>query len=187
MRLYMIIAASIVLLLATPAVVAQTGDDGDAVAYEDEFIRFTVPEGWEASGIRDEMHMDLARFDDRLKCVPVEVTPDDDTAGLMILVSGRDDTHATLFDFIVLTKAPDIEIYDLFQGEMEIIDAAGDAHDARLTINALDDGASGIVICHNLVTFVGDTRIEFAYIAPMENYGPNFAELEMFIESVEFK
>ena len=186
MRLYMIIA-SIVLLLATTAAVAQTGDDGDAVAYEDEFIRFTVPEGWEASGIRDEMYMDLLRFDDRLLSVPVEVTLDDDTAGLMILVSGRDDTHATLFDFIMLTKAPDIDIYDLFQGEMEFVDGAGDARDTRVTINALDDGASGVVICHDLITFVGDTRIEFAYIAPMEDYGPNFAELEIILESVEFK
>lgn len=187
MRLYMIIAASIVLLLAATAAVAQTGGDGDAVAYEDEFIRFTVPESWEASGIRDEVHMDLVRFDDRLLSVPVEVTPDNDTAGLMILVSGRDDAYATLFDFIVLAKASDIEIYDLFQGEMEIVDATGDAHDTRLTINALDDGTSGVMICHDLITFIGDTRIEFAYIAPMEYYGSNFAVLEMILASVEFK
>lgn len=187
MRLYMIIAASIVLLLATTAAVAQPGDDGVPVVYEDEFIRFTVPEGWEASGIRDKVYMDLVQFDDRLLSVPVEVTPDDDTAGLMVLVSGRDDTHATLFDFIVLAKASDIEIYDLFQGEIEIVDAAGDTHTTRLTINALDDGASGVMICHDLITFIGDTRIEFAYIAPMENYGPNFAEFEMILESVEFK
>ncbi len=187
MRLYGFIITILLFMAACCMAYAQPGGDIGVATYEGEFISFNTPDGWKASEVRQEVYQDLLRFDDMLLGAPIEVTPDDDTAGLMILVSGRGDGRSTLYDFILLTKAEDLVISELYEEGIELGDAAGGKYEAFLKINALDDGTSSVMVCHDLIVYVGGMRVEFAYIAPIEEYGPNFDSVESILASVEFK
>jgi len=166
---------------------AQPVEDVLDITYDGEFIGFSIPDGWRAAEVRQEVYQDLLRFDDMLLGAPIEVTPDDDTAGLMVLASGRGDGRGTLYDFILLTKAENVEIFELYGEGIELTDAGGGKHEAYLKIDTLDDGVSSVMVCHDLMVYVGGMRIEFAYIAPIEEYGPNFDGVESILASVEFK
>jgi hypothetical protein len=186
MRLYFAFAVTAIILVTSPAI-AQTGEMDEKNIYEGEFVRLTVPEGWNASEVREEVYSLYSSFDDELLGYPVEVTPNDDTAGLMISVTGRDDVDASLFDWIVLSRGSGVEIYELFVNEIEVEDTKGNRHDARLTINALDSGSSTVVMCHDLIMFIGDSRYEFTFLAGVDEYGPKFSGFEEIMASVEFK
>ena len=187
MRLYGFIITILLFMAACGMAYAQPDGDVGAATYEGGFIGFGIPDGWKASEVRQEVYQDLLRFDDMLLGAPIEVTPDDDTAGLMILASGRGDGKATLYDFILLTKAEDLEISELHEEGIELRDTGGGKHEALLKINTLDDGTSSVMVCHDLIVYVGGMRVEFAYIAPIEEYGPNFDSLESILASVEFR
>jgi len=180
-----VLVLSIVALLPMAGFTAEDATVAPMV-YETSQLRFTIPDGWKAEEIEPGALVDLQSFDAKLQRSPIGVVAADDAVGLMILMSGRGDSADTFFDYMLLKQWSKLDIYKLFEGKYVFTDKTGKERKCSLTINAIDDGQSTVLISHDIILFVGDTRYEFAYIADADKYAVNFGDVETVLSSLEF-
>ena len=154
--------------------------------YETKQLRFDVPTGWSAEEIKPGASAELQNFDAKLHGAPIGIVAPNDAAGLMVIMSGRKDGADTFFDYMLLKQWSKLNIYKLYDGKYVFTDKTGKERKCNLTINAVDDGKSTVLISHDIILFAGDTRYEFAYVADADKYAANFGDVAKILASLEF-
>jgi hypothetical protein len=180
----------ILFVLAVAVVMTMAGGlmvPASAAVFEDEGAGFTIEYDEEAWVLEDieTMFGDMSDFDEMLISAPfVAINYDEDVAGVVVVVSERDDYEYDLLAFIDETMGG-LETHDVFDADDTFTDASGDEFESKVRAWGIAPEFEDEGIFLSQIFFNEGKRYEVCFLALPANFISAWDSAKEIMDSID--